>query len=70
VPMNSVFIDLTKAFDTVSREALWKILLKLDCPTKFINIIKQLHEGMQERVSSESQFSDSFPIKFIRGQNN
>jgi hypothetical protein len=68
--MNSVFIDLTKAFDTVSREALWKILLKLDCPTKFINIIKQLHEGMQERVSSESQFSDSFPIKFIRGQNN
>jgi hypothetical protein len=68
--MNSVFIDLTKAFDTVSREALWKILLKLDCPTKFINIIKQLHEGMEERVSSESQFSDSFPIKFIRGQNN
>ena len=57
-----MFIDLTKAFDTVSREALWKILLKLGCPTKFVNVLKQLHEGMQARVCSEGQFSDSFPI--------
>ena len=35
---------------------------KLSCPTKFVNVLKQLHEGMQARVSSEGQFSDSFPI--------
>ena len=29
----AVFIDLTKAFDTVNREALWVILPKLGCPT-------------------------------------
>lgn len=28
----AAFIDLTKAFDTVSREGLWKIMHKLGCP--------------------------------------
>ena len=28
------FVDLTKAFDTVSREDLWKIMAKFGCPTK------------------------------------
>jgi hypothetical protein len=62
IPLYAVFIDLTKAFDTVSREALWKILLKLGCPTKFVNVLRQLQEGMQARVCSEGQLSDSFPI--------
>ena len=29
-----MFIDLSKAFDTVNRGALWKILIKLGCPQK------------------------------------
>ena len=33
------FIDLTKAFDTVSREGLWKILAHLGCPPKFLTIL-------------------------------
>ena len=35
----AVFTDLTKAFDTVNKEALWVILSKLGCPTKFVNLI-------------------------------
>ena len=31
------FIDLTKAFDTVNRTALWSILEKLGCPQKYSN---------------------------------
>ena len=38
-----VFIDLTKAFNTVNREALWVILSKLGCPTKFMYPIYQFH---------------------------
>ena len=38
-----VFIDLTKAFDTVSLDGLWKILTKYGCPDKFVNIIKSFH---------------------------
>ena len=45
-----VFMDLTKAFDSVNREALWQILERLGCSSKFVNLIKQLHEGMSARV--------------------
>ena len=31
----AAFVDLTKAFDTVSREGLWKILARLGCPPNF-----------------------------------
>ena len=44
------FIDLTKAFDTVSRDSLWKILSRLGCPSKFLTIIRQLHEGQRGQV--------------------
>ena len=33
------FVDLTKAFDTVSRDGLWKILAKYGCPEKLISIV-------------------------------
>jgi hypothetical protein len=49
IPLYAVFIDLTKAFDTVSREALWKMLLKFGCPTKFVlNVLKQFTKGCKQ----------------------
>ena len=44
------FVDLTKAFDTVSREGLSKIMAKSGCPTKFIAMVRQFHDGMLARV--------------------
>ena len=41
----TTFFDLTKAFDTVSWEGLWKIMAKFSCPEKFISVVKQFHEG-------------------------
>ena len=41
------FIDLTKAFDSVNREAPWACLARLGCPPKFVSITRQLHEGMK-----------------------
>jgi len=29
----AVFVNLTKAFDTVSRSALWMMLRKIGCPS-------------------------------------
>ena len=57
-----VFIDLTKAFDTVNREALWVILSKLGCPTKFVNLIRQLHDDMAGQVLSDGEASEPFSI--------
>ena len=32
--LHCVFVDLTKAFDTVSRDGLWKILAKVGCQSE------------------------------------
>ena len=44
------FVDLTRAFDTVSHEGLWKIMAKFGCPTKFIAMVRQFHDGMLAQV--------------------
>ena len=48
-----VFIDLTKAFDSINRAGLWSILANFSCPSKLINIMKQLHDGMMGRVCAD-----------------
>ena len=59
----ATFVDLTKAFDTVSRDGLWKILARLGCPPpQFLIIFRQLHEGQQGQVKHNGPLSDSFPI--------
>uniref|UniRef100_UPI0025F63694 RNA-directed DNA polymerase n=1 Tax=Thiolapillus sp. TaxID=2017437 RepID=UPI0025F63694 len=58
----AAFVDLTKAFDTVSRDGLWKILARLGCPPKFLTILRQLHEGQQGQVKHNGSLSGSFPI--------
>ena len=45
-----VFVDLTKAFDTISRDDLWQILRKIGCPDLFVIIIRSFHDGMVARV--------------------
>ena len=32
VDLSSTYVDLPKAFDTVSREGMWKIMAKYGCP--------------------------------------
>ena len=38
-----LFVDLVKAFDSVNREMLWKILAKYGLPEKLISVIKKLY---------------------------
>ena len=58
----AAFVDLTKAFDTVSLDGLWKILARLGCPPKFLTILRQLHESQQGQVKHNGSLSGSFPI--------
>ena len=57
-----VFVDLTKAFDTISRDGLWQILRKIGYPDLFVNIIRSLHEGMVARVQDQGQTSEPFSV--------
>jgi len=58
----SVFVDPTKAFDSVDRTALWEILLKIGCPTDFVTIIRSFHEGMRASVIENGEVSPDFEV--------
>lgn len=62
MPLFSVFIDLTKAFDTVNREALWTVLERIGCPPKFISMIRLFHDGMTGQVLSSGNVTEAFAI--------
>ena len=57
-----LFIDLTKAFDTVSREGLWLLLGKIGCPNHFVSIIRSFHDGMQALVREGGERSPLFNV--------
>uniref|UniRef100_A0A5F8HFV9 RNA-directed DNA polymerase n=1 Tax=Monodelphis domestica TaxID=13616 RepID=A0A5F8HFV9_MONDO len=61
-----VFIDLTKAFDTVNRDSLWVILSKLGCPAKFVKLIQLFHVDMTGEVLSGGETSDRFNISNVK----
>ena len=48
----SVFINLTKVFNTVNREALWMVLERYGCPKKFVRLIQLLHDGMKGQLAT------------------
>ena len=56
------FVDLTKAFDSVSRKGLWKILEKLGCPPKFLAMVIQLHKDQQGQMRHSNILSRPFEI--------
>nr|VZI11553.1 unnamed protein product [Spirometra erinaceieuropaei] len=58
----STFVDLTKAFDTVNREGLWKIMQKFGCPERFTQMVRQLHDGMMARVTDNGAISEAFAV--------
>ena len=62
VPLCQAFVDLTKAFDTVNREALWKVLGKYGCPQSFVDKFEKLHTGMKGRVNFNGQLTEELPI--------
>ena len=57
-----LFIDLTKAFDTVNREGLWRILEKAGCPLLFVKIISSFHDNMKVTVREGSARSEPFDV--------
>lgn len=56
------FIDLTKAFDTVNREMLWRVMEKFGCPRKFIAIVRAFHDGMRASVLIGGEETESFDV--------
>lgn len=62
-PLFLAFIDLKKAFDSVKREILWKILARAGCPEKFIRILRLLHDDMAVAVIVNGESTAHFQVK-------
>ena len=57
-----VFIDFRKAFDSVDRDMLWRVLRRFGCPEHFVRMIEQFHTGAKGRVVVGQQESDQLDV--------
>ena len=55
--LQTTFVDLTKAFDTVSHDGLWKIMQKFGCPDSFTTLVRQFPDGILTRVQDDHESS-------------
>nr|KAG5687792.1 hypothetical protein BaRGS_017270 [Batillaria attramentaria] len=62
-PLYINFIDYEKAFDSVDREALWKLLRHYGVPGKIISLIQCTYKDMSFRIAHAGQLSESFEVK-------
>ncbi|VDL91625.1 unnamed protein product [Schistocephalus solidus] len=60
--LNTTFVDLTKAFDTVNCDGLWEIMQKFGCPERFTQRVRQLHDEMMARVTDNGTVSEAFAV--------
>ncbi|VDL91976.1 unnamed protein product [Schistocephalus solidus] len=59
--LNTTFVDLTKAFASVNRDGLWKVMQEFGCPERFTHMVRQLHDGMTARVTDKT-VSEAFAV--------
>nr|KAG5710144.1 hypothetical protein BaRGS_006663 [Batillaria attramentaria] len=62
-PLYINFIDYEKAFDSVDREALWKLLRHYGVPGKIISLIQCTYQDRSCRIAHAGQLSESFEVK-------
>jgi len=58
-----LFIDFKKAYDSVRREVLSKILIEFGIPRKLVRLIKMSLTETYSRVRVGKNVSDKFPVR-------
>ena len=53
-PLYIAFIDLTKAFDLVSKDGLFNILAKIGCLPKLLSMVQSFHVNRKGTVQYDS----------------
>ena len=61
-PLYINFIDYSKAFDSIDRDSLWKIMAHYGIPTKLINLIKKMYDSSGGQVLFKGKLSSFFEI--------
>ena len=58
----AAYVDLCKAFDSVNRDAIWRILGLRGGPPKRIDVMSELYPGTESAVRCGGTISDLFPV--------
>ena len=64
-PLHFVFIDFTKAFDSVDQRAVWRALEKTCINKRYINLLKTLYTDSTAIIKTDLGFTEA--IKILRG---
>ena len=59
------FVDVAKAFDTVSHHSIERALRRLRCPTPFVNLVRNLYKGARTRIHLNGESPE--PIHITNG---
>jgi len=60
-PLHVAYVDPKSAFDSMDRQALWKVLRGIGMPQVLLKLIEDLHTGTTARVRLGGLMSDIFP---------
>jgi hypothetical protein len=61
-PLALAFIDLTKAYDRINREALWKVLAGYGVPAHEVSLLRDLHTGTMAAVRLGAALGPEFEV--------
>ena len=67
-PFHVLFVDLVKAYDSVSRAGLWEVLRRKGIPRKLVRIIQAYYSGKKAQISVEGGLSQDFDLATGLGQ--
>ena len=56
------FVDFEKAFNSVHRDSLWRIMKAYGIPDKFIGLVRALYDGFTCTVIDEGEITERFPV--------
>jgi len=62
-PVTVNFIDFRKAFDSIHRPALWKILQQYGLPTNIVTVIQKLYKESSSAVRVNGDTSSWFQVE-------
>ncbi|CAH8865513.1 unnamed protein product [Trichobilharzia szidati] len=62
-PLYLNFIDFEKAFDSVDREVIWKLLRYYGVPPTIIHLIQQLYDNAACQVIHNGKLTESFEVR-------
>ncbi|KAL3677226.1 hypothetical protein R1sor_027174 [Riccia sorocarpa] len=57
-----LFIDFSKAFDTVSRHLLWERLVELNVPEELVNIIARLYQAVKVKIGDQEEIESTLGV--------